>query len=56
MKNRCHNTMTNIIKRLFGINQTPVSLLAWSLWHYNTSTWLERITANGQFSDYIVKR
>lgn len=48
--------MIKIIKRLFGINQTPVSLLAASLWHYNTSTWLERITANGQISDYLVKR
>jgi hypothetical protein len=47
--------MTNTIKRLFGI-QTPVSLLALSLWHYNTSTWLERVTANGQISDYLVKR
>jgi hypothetical protein len=47
--------MTNLIKRLLGI-QTPVSLLALSLWHYNTSTWLERIEANGQISDYLVKR
>ena len=47
--------MIKIIKRLFGINQTPVSLLALSLWHYNTSTWLERITANGQIDDYIVQ-
>jgi hypothetical protein len=46
--------MTNLIKRLLGI-QTPVSLLAMSLWHYNTSTWLERITANGQIIDYTVK-
>jgi hypothetical protein len=53
--NRCHNTMTNWIKQLLGI-QTPVSLLALSLWHYNTSTWLERITANGIIEDYIVKR
>jgi len=48
--------MTNLIKRLFGINQTPVSLLALSLWHYNTSTWLERITANGQLDQYLIKR
>ena len=46
--------MTNIIKRLLGI-QTPVSLLALSLWHFNTSTWLERINANGIIEDYIVK-
>ena len=46
--------MTNLIKRLFGI-QTPVSLLALSLWHYNTSTWLERMAANGQIIDYEVK-
>jgi hypothetical protein len=47
--------MTNLIKRLLGI-QTPVSLLALSLWHYNTSNWIERITANGIIEDYIVKR
>jgi len=47
--------MTNWIKQLLGI-QTPVSLLALSLWHYNTSNWIERITANGQISDYLVKR
>jgi hypothetical protein len=47
--------MTNIIKRLLGI-QTPVSLLALSLWHYNTSTWLERIAANGQLDQYLIKR
>jgi hypothetical protein len=46
--------MTNIIKRLLGI-QTPVSLLALSLWHYNTSTWLERVINNGQIERYIVK-
>ena len=46
--------MTNLIKRLLGI-QTPVSLLAMSLWHYNTSTWLECVIANGQIDDYIVK-
>jgi hypothetical protein len=47
--------MTNWIKQLLGI-PTPVSLLVLSLWHYNTSTWLERITANGQISNYLVKR
>jgi len=47
--------MTNWIKKLLGI-QTPVSLLAMSLWHYNTSTWVECMMANGQISDYIVKR
>jgi len=48
--------MIKIIKRLFGINQTPVSLLAMSLWHYNTSTWLERSICNGTIEDYKVKR
>jgi hypothetical protein len=47
--------MKNWIKQLLGI-QTPVSLLAMSLWHYNTSNWIERITANGIIEDYIVKR
>jgi hypothetical protein len=47
--------MTNWIKQLLGI-QTPVSLIAMSLWHYNTSTWLERAICNGTINDYIVKR
>jgi hypothetical protein len=48
--------MTNIIKRLFGIKPKPVSLLAMSLCHYNTSTWLECVIANGQIDRYTVKR
>jgi len=44
-----------LFKRVFGIRQTSVSLLAESLWHYNTSTWLERITANGILFEYEVK-
>lgn len=47
--------MTNLIKRLFGIKPKPASLLAMSLWHYNTSTWLECVIANGQIDGYIVK-
>lgn len=47
--------MTNWIKQLLGI-QTPVSLLAMSLWHYNNSTWLDRMMANGRIEEYIVKR
>jgi len=47
--------MKNWIKRLLGI-QTPVSLLALSLWHYNTSTWLECAICNGTIEDYLVKR
>lgn len=47
--------MTNWIKKLLGLEK-PVSLLALSLSHYNSATWLECLMANGQISDYIVKR
>ena len=46
--------MINIIKRLFGI-QTPVSLLALNMWHFNNSTWLERVIAHGNLDQYLVK-
>jgi hypothetical protein len=43
------------VKKLVGIKPRQESLLCHSLWHLNTSNWVERITANGIIDRYIVK-
>ena len=44
------------LKQLLGMKPREKSLLCHSLAHLNTSTWLERVTANGIIRDYEVKR
>ena len=44
-----------LFKRLFGIRQTSVSLLAHSLGNLNAMTWIQRATANGTIHDYRVR-
>jgi hypothetical protein len=43
------------LKQLVGVKPRKESLLCHSLAHLNTSNWVERITANGIISRYIVK-